>query len=487
MASQRLLQGYRRGIHISRTGVSSDEEMAKMIAEKLNKSGLRDVRAMMPSLCSNLNHEVTSLVLSNPDVSPRSCLSFYDLLANDESFTAQKPDVEASIVILLRLFKDRKFVDMKNVLTRIASDDVRFPVASWVSMNSGKLNEDCFREKLYDMLFRVYADARMFEEGLEVFDYMISNGLKIDERSCIVYLLASKRCDRMEMCSVLFRKMVNSNMEVSVYSLTIVVDGLCRRGRVTRAKELMIEMAEVKGIKPNVITYNTILNGYVKIRDSAGIEEILRLMETDEVAYNAATYTMLIHFFGDSGKAEKAERAFALFDELGERGLAPSTHTYGALIDGVCKAGQMEAAKILLSRMQSQGLDMNLLIFNTLIDGYCKAGMIDEALRVKGTMEKNGFKADNYTHNIIASGLCKLNKLDDAKNWLFAMIERGEIPNSVNFTTLINIYCKERNILEAKKLFKEMKKKSVNTTAQFENQFQYPHYSPQEGSNKAEL
>ncbi|CAN1231209.1 Pentatricopeptide repeat-containing protein At2g32630 [Linum perenne] len=460
MASQRLLQAYKRVIPV-RPCSTSDEEMAKMVAQQLKKSGLRAVKAM-PSLNPNLNSEVTCLVLSNPDINPRSCLSFFNFLQSDQSIS-QKPNVEATIILLLRLFKDRKFLDMRNVLTRIVLGDVRFTVTNLMPLVSAKFDEPIFAEKLCDLLFRVYADARMFTEGLEVFCYMINNGLKVDERSCIVYLLASKRCDEMEMCSGLFRRMIKANVEITVYSLTIVIDGLCRRGSVARAKELMVEMS-VKGIRPNVITYNTILNGYVKRKDPVGVEEILKLMKTDNVAYNAATYTMLIEYFGDSGEAEEAERAFALFDELSEKGLAPNTHTYGALIEGVCKVGQMEATTILLSKMQGQGLDMNQRIFNTLIDGYCKLGMIDEALRVNDRMEAEGFKADNYTHNIIASGFCKANKLEDAKSWLFAMIEKGATPNPVNFTTLINIYCKEGNILEAKKLFQDMKKKSVRPT-----------------------
>ncbi|MCI86807.1 pentatricopeptide repeat-containing protein, partial [Trifolium medium] len=47
------------------------------------------------------------------------------------------------------------------------------------------------------------------------------------------------------------------------------------------------------------------------------------------------------------------KRAFALFDEMTQIDIAPNAHTYGALISGVCKAGQMEAAEILLEEMQS--------------------------------------------------------------------------------------------------------------------------------------
>ncbi|KAL5067899.1 hypothetical protein RYX36_018786 [Vicia faba] len=117
------------------------------------------------------------------------------------------------------------------------------------------------------------------------------------------------------------------------------------------------------------------------------------------------------------------KRAFALFDEMAQRNVAPNAHTYGALIGGVCKAGQMEAAEILLEEMQSKGIDLNMIIFNTMIDGYCKRGMMDEALRLQTIMERKGFNADVFTFNILANGLCKLHRYDEAKCTLNSMVD----------------------------------------------------------------
>ncbi|OMO72440.1 RNA polymerase sigma-70 [Corchorus capsularis] len=115
----------------------------------------------------------------------------------------------------------------------------------------------------------------------------------------------------------------------------------------------------------------------------------------------------------------KIKRAFALFDELNDKGLVPNAHVYGALIDGLCKTGQMEAADMLVNHMQNQGIHVSVVIFNTLLNGYCKKGMIDVALRQLAIMEKKGLQPDVFTYNIIASWMSKLKRHEEAKKWLF--------------------------------------------------------------------
>uniref|UniRef100_A0A2P2NY29 Pentatricopeptide repeat-containing protein n=1 Tax=Rhizophora mucronata TaxID=61149 RepID=A0A2P2NY29_RHIMU len=492
MASAKLLKLFKKAVPANPCSTSNQQDIAGKITKTILKAGLSSLKNA-PSFLYNLNSDIIHLVLLSPKLPTQSCLGFINFLRQDHLLVSFKPDLRAYMILISRLFKGRKFAEMKNILSVIAMDDnLQCPIMEMVLLASSVDNEPKFVEKLCDTLFRVYADCQRFDFGIHVFGYMVSNGMKIDGRSCIVFLLALKRCDKMEECLDFFKRMVESNAEVTVYSMTIVVDGLCKKGWIKRAMYVMIQM-DCKGIKPNVVTYNTLLNAYIKRMDFEGVNKMLKLMEMREVVYNTTTYTLLIEWYGNSGKIAEADRvfkemcernieadiivytsiiswnckvgnlkrAFVLFDELSERGLAANAHTYGALIDGVCKAGQMEAAERLMNEMQSQGFDANQVIFNTLIDGYCRVGMIDEALKVRNIMEKKGFSSDVFTYNVIASGLFKLKRQDEAKRWLFTMIGQGLTPNVVNLTTLINMHCKEGNFVEAKRLFQDMEKKGL--------------------------
>ncbi|KAK7837227.1 pentatricopeptide repeat-containing protein [Quercus suber] len=276
------------------------------------------------SLLSNLNSHIIHLVLSNPHVPPRSCLSFFKFLQKNQSLTPQKPDLRAHVTLVCRLYGARKFTKMKNILICIVADDnLQCPVSIIVSLiEEDGFNEPKFVVKLCDMLMRVYSDNRMCEEAVGVFDYMEKNGFEIEERSCFVLLLALKKCDRVESCFEFFRQMVESDVEITVYAMTSVIDGLCRRGEVERGRELMAEIVG-RGIKPNIEEANKLSEEMCKKGIKADVH----------------VYTSIISWNFRLGNMKKA---FVLFDELNERDLVPNVHTYGALINGSCKAGQME-------------------------------------------------------------------------------------------------------------------------------------------------
>ncbi|TKY53653.1 Pentatricopeptide repeat-containing protein [Spatholobus suberectus] len=443
---------------------------------------------------------VTYRVLSDPTLPPRSCLAFFHSLRAQNK---PRPDLKAHFILLYRLFAAQKFATMRTILSSLVTDaEIRHPVSGVVSLidecececESESESESRFVEKLCDMLFRVCADNRMFQEAFRVFDYAMAKGLVIEGRSCFVLLLALKKCGEVDLCVRFFRRMVESGrFEIRVHALTLVVDVLCRRGEVEGAKELMDEMAGRGVVRPNVFTYNTLLNACVVRKDRKGVDEVLGLMEKEGVVASLVTYSVLIEWYASCGRIGEAEKVFeemrernvemdvyiytsmiswncragnvrrasALFDEMIWRGIVPNAHTFGALISGVCKAGQMEAAEILLEEMQSKGVDLNVVIFNTMMDGYCKRGMIDEAFRLQVIMERKGFEADVFTYSILASGLCKLNRYDEAKRTLNVMVEKGVAPNVVTCTTFIEIYCKEGNLAEAERFLRNMEKMGV--------------------------
>ncbi|KAL5064783.1 hypothetical protein RYX36_026520 [Vicia faba] len=240
-----------------------------------------------------------------------------------------------------KLFKARKFATIKTILNSVVTDSqFRSPVSGIVDL----LDEFEFHfvDKLCDMLFRVCSDNRLFPEAVRVFDYVEEKGFVIEERSCFVLLLALKRCGEIELCLRFFRRMVESNgIEIRVQSLTLVIDGLCKRGEVEKAKELMDEMVTKSIVKLTVFTYNTLLNAYVGRKDRSGVGEILRLMEKEPVVFSVATYSILIQWYSSSGDIGEVEK---IFEEMRERKIEIDVYVYSSMISWNCRLGKMKRA-----------------------------------------------------------------------------------------------------------------------------------------------
>ncbi|KAL0710646.1 hypothetical protein Bca4012_017624 [Brassica carinata] len=75
-----------------------------------------------------------------------------------------------------------------------------------------------------------------------------------------------------------------------------------------------------------------------------------------------------------------------------EKGCEPDLVTYGAVVNGVCKRGNIDLALILLKNMEKG----SVVIYNTVIDGLCKYKHVDDALNMFNEMENKGVKGNVY-------------------------------------------------------------------------------------------
>ncbi|EPS66258.1 hypothetical protein M569_08518 [Genlisea aurea] len=465
---------------------SDDGIIADLISKSLSTT-TKSLLHRIPS--SDLNPAVIRRVISNPEVPVSSCLSFFRYLQTTARLP-QKPDFRTHVTLALRLFAVRRFAEAKNVLSAAVAANLRCSSVPEIDSYVCEAGADHrTRSDFFDMLFRVYTDGEKFGEALAAFHHMASHDLAIDERSCMVHLIELKRNSLHDSLLEFFQRMVESNVEIRVQAMTLAVQILCKKNQITRARNLMDDLMNTKGTKPNIYTYNSFIEAYMNRSDAEGVGEILAAVANSGIDFNVATYTLLIKWYQKIGKTGYAQKlfdemrekgldpdihvytsmislhsrrrdiktAFALFDESVEKGLKPTVYTYGALIHGACKTGNMEAAELVLAEMRTAGVDLNRVVLNTLIYGYCNRGKIDEAWRLHGLMEAKGFEPDVYAYHAIAAALCRSDRRDEARALLFSVFEEKGIPlNAHSYTTLIDAYGKDGNFVEAKKLFRDM-------------------------------
>ncbi|RAL46698.1 hypothetical protein DM860_004977 [Cuscuta australis] len=180
----------------------------------------------------------------------------------------------------------------KEILSSVAVDDSlsKHPVSEIADLarENNRENPEMV-VKLLDALFRVYVYHMKLKEAIE--------------------------------------KMVDANVKITVYSTTMVIDGLCKMGRVDEARRLLQDMMIRRGVKPNEHTYNTLLNGYVKHSDLGAVNDILNEMKKEGIQMNTTSYTVLIEGYS---KLRRFEEAGELFGDMEKRNIEADAHVYTA-------------------------------------------------------------------------------------------------------------------------------------------------------------
>ncbi|KAI6685837.1 hypothetical protein NL676_031750 [Syzygium grande] len=374
---------------------------------------------------SDLSPALLGRILSDPHLHSSKCLAFFDYLLDNQPSLPFGPNLRSHLILACRLLKATNFSAAERLLRSVMMNrNGPHPFSAIACVIEKCCVKARIRAKLLEMMFKVYSEHGLFDQASQAFDYMRKRGVQINERACTVHLLALKRSDQVGLCVEFFSKMVESGIGISVYSLTVVADGLCRNGAVKMARELVEQMSG-KRVEPNIVTFNTLIEACVKWWNFRELDLVLLLMQKEGVEFNPDTYKFLIGGYTSFGRAKEAEKlivkmhdlglevdthlcnlticafgrvgsarsAVKLFDEMTNRGVEKNADTYWALINGLCEVGEIEEVILYVGEMRRKGIQMGEVMMDRVVDAFCKRGMIDEAYNFLVDTEKRETKS----------------------------------------------------------------------------------------------
>ncbi|KAF7824231.1 pentatricopeptide repeat-containing protein [Senna tora] len=285
--------------------------------------------------------------------------------------------------------------------------------------------------------------------------------------------------------------------EPTVVTWTTLIRGLCDHhpiGLVRDAMKLLLKEVRPKVNQPDTrdaIIYNIVLNGLCKMqflieahalckqRHIGKAQAMLGIMRKNGVSVDIITCNSILNGFNKRGDIDKAyfnvnrsDHALSLFDELFIKNLVPTNITYNILIDGLFKAGRKEDAHGVISKMMklkvpfdiytvnismkhfaitrgpllccfayslARGLQPNIHSYNALIYGMFKLGKIKNAEKILEFMLREN-ALDIFTFNTMIYAYCRIKQVDKALKLVSYMKENGYEPDHVTCETLLE-YC----------------------------------------------
>ncbi|PUZ70541.1 hypothetical protein GQ55_2G240300 [Panicum hallii var. hallii] len=223
------------------------------------------------------------------------------------------------------------------------------------------------------------------------------------------------------------------------------------------------------GFPPTVADLHSLLfalshNGLVEhaeafFRDSAS-----------QFGLSAKTYTILISGWAVVTKPENARK---LFDEMIERGIEHDVPAYNALIDALCRGGDVALAHEQLKDMQRRHkLVPDAATYGPFLRSACASKDARAALRVLDRMRMHDLTPNVFTYNAVIRLLCDLGEVDEAYNILNEMAarrvdraievwdgmeKRGFHPGAATYAVMIHgLSCKKGRAEEACSYFLRM-------------------------------
>lgn len=225
------------------------------------------------------------------------------------------------------------------------------------------------------------------------------------------YMKAGRVADTVRMLEAM-RCQEDSGSHPDHVSYTTVVSALVKAGFMDRARQVLAEMTRI-GVPANRITYNILLKGYCKQLQMDKARELLEEMaedigiEPDVVSYNILIDGCIL--------VDDSAGALSFFNEMREKGIAPTKISYTTLMKAFALSGQPKLAQRVFDEMVNDArVRVDLIAWNMLVEGYGRLGLVEEVKKVIQKMKENGFYPNVSTYGSFANAISLARKPGEA-------------------------------------------------------------------------
>ncbi|KAK8702486.1 hypothetical protein V6N13_020848 [Hibiscus sabdariffa] len=288
------------------------------------------------------------------------------------------------------------------------------------------------------------------DDALEVFN-------KISEES-------ESDAGEIERGKELFDQMIEEGVLPDVASLNILVDGLCRHGRINSAIQLFNDM-QGKGLKGNVVTYTTLITAFCDVDNFDKAIDLFDQMLRSECSADVTVCRNLIYCLCKTGRMDDAD---SVLSKSKQAGICLDSECYNALVNGFFKRNDVYKAYEIVKEMELVGVKPDSVTYDTLIAYFCRNGNSSLALRVMKLMIKNGFVPSITRYKALMRACCLKGKTKEALKLFNDLSSISKIPpKTMTYNILIESLCNDNEVKVALSLMEDMKAKGVkpdNTT-----------------------
>ncbi|XP_050370778.1 pentatricopeptide repeat-containing protein At1g79540 [Argentina anserina] len=241
--------------------------------------------------------------------------------------------------------------------------------------------------------------------------------------------------------SLFLRLSQGSDRVIDSASLQKKVEQLCESGSILQAYKLLMQLAS-SGVAPDVITYNTLINGFCKNGNIDSAFKLFKDMQFKGINPDSVTYGTLIDGLQ---RIEREEDAFVVFNHMVKNGCTPNFEVYKSLMTWSCRNRKVSLAFSLWLKYLSSLPHRKEEAIKAIEENF-KEGKIEKAIQGLLKMDEESKHLDLGPYTILLIGLCQVQRVDEALR-MFSVLQEYKVnvtpPSCVH---LINGLCREGNL-----------------------------------------
>lgn len=288
------------------------------------------------------------------------------------------------------------------------------------------------------ILINSFCKRGRIKKALEIFELMNRVGTKptVQIYNCLLKGLCyvGKVEEAFEMLMKM-KKREKNFLKPDIYSYTCVMDGFCKVGRSDEARELLNEAEVEMGLTPNVVTFNTLFQGYS--REGRPLEgmSVLKLMKKKKCVPDYISYSTLLHGLL---KWDEIKHALSIYKEMERFGFEVDVRMMGNLVRRLCRKSRKERALLddaylVFEKMTERDIAVDQRTFEVVVEAFCAQGRIEEAVSSLVLVYAKGTIPSGFCFDVVINELNAQGRLICASSLYGCAMKLGVVPTEEPF------------------------------------------------------
>ncbi|GMY18989.1 pentatricopeptide repeat-containing protein At5g46100 [Fagus crenata] len=208
-------------------------------------------------------------------------------------------------------------------------------------------------EDIFLSICRAYGRVHRLLDAVRIFHTMKDFQCKPTKKSYITVFAILVEENQLKIALRFYRHMREIGIPPSIASLNVLIKALCKNsGTMDSAFQIFREMPNC-GCTPDSYTYGTLINGLCRFGKIGKAKELFKEMETKCLCTN-----------GDPN------RAFQLYLSMRSRGISINTGTFDSLVECFCERGDLHKAAFIVDEMVIDGCVPAEGTWNAVVGGF---------------------------------------------------------------------------------------------------------------------
>merc|ERR1719379_1919227 len=309
----------------------------------------------------------------------------------------------------------------------------------------------------YNTMVKAYLSWNQAEQAQALLQEMSRRGLppnKVTYNELLDARVTAK--DRRGMWSVV-EDMQASGVAPSPATCSILLKALTQHSLASDVSRTM-EVLDMMQEPMDEVLFASVVEACIRIRQLDQLwSRVQRYMTQGGMqALTAPTYGSMIKAYGQFGNVE---RVWALWREMSDRGVAPTSITVGCTVDALVKNGQVEDAWSLVHELlgdETRQQYVNTVIYSTILKGFATSRQTGRVLAVHAEMRERGVQCNTITYNTMINACAGCGNMDRVPALLEEMKLNHVEPDIITYSTIVKGYCLSGDVDRGFEVLKEM-------------------------------